>query len=78
MRPITRLKKIRIHREGTRILIISFIILLIVNIALYRSIGCKWFFYIPVIISSALYLVMVNFFRCPIRLFGENTEKIVV
>ncbi|KAA6331903.1 Phosphatidylserine decarboxylase proenzyme [termite gut metagenome] len=78
MRPLKRLKKIRIHREGTRILIISFIILLIINIALYRSIGCKWFFYIPVTISGVLYLVMANFFRCPIRLFGENTEKIVV
>ncbi|KAA6332282.1 Phosphatidylserine decarboxylase proenzyme [termite gut metagenome] len=78
MRPIKRLKKIRIHREGTRILIISFIILLIVNIALYRSIGCKLVFYIPVAVSGILYLIMVNFFRCPIRLFGENTEKIVV
>ncbi|KAA6344573.1 Phosphatidylserine decarboxylase proenzyme [termite gut metagenome] len=78
MRPIKRLKKIRIHREGTRILIISFIILLIVNIALYRSIGCKWVSYIPVAISGILYLIMINFFRCPIRLFGRNTEKIVV
>ncbi|KAA6317898.1 Phosphatidylserine decarboxylase proenzyme, partial [termite gut metagenome] len=78
MRPIKRLKKIRIHREGTRILIISFIILLIVNIALYRSVGCKWIFYIPVTISGVFYLVMGNFFRCPIRLFGENTEKIVI
>ncbi|KAA6329460.1 Phosphatidylserine decarboxylase proenzyme [termite gut metagenome] len=78
MRPIKRLKKIRIHREGTRILIVSFIILLIVNIALYRTVGCKWFFYIPVAISGIFYLIMTNFFRCPIRLFGGNTEKIVV
>ncbi len=28
--------------------------------------------------SIAVYLLMVNFFRCPIRLFGKDTEKIVV
>ena len=28
--------------------------------------------------SIAVYLLMVNFFRCPIRLFGQDTEKIVV
>lgn len=30
------------------------------------------------LVSIVVYLLMVNFFRCPIRLFGQDTEKIVV
>ncbi|KAA6345894.1 Phosphatidylserine decarboxylase proenzyme [termite gut metagenome] len=78
MRPIKRIKRIRIHREGTRTLIISFIFLLAVNGVLYWGVGCKWTFYTPAVTCLLFYFTIVNFFRCPIRLFGNNTEKIVV
>jgi phosphatidylserine decarboxylase len=78
MRPIKRIKRIRIHREGTRTLITSFIFLLAVNSVLYWGIGCKWTFYIPAVACLLFYFTIVNFFRCPIRLFGNNTEKTVV
>jgi phosphatidylserine decarboxylase len=35
-------------------------------------------FYIVAALSLIIYLVMINFFRCPIRLFGDATEKVVV
>ena len=38
----------------------------------------KYHFYVVAVASIAVYLLMVNFFRCPIRLFGQDTEKIVV
>lgn len=66
---IKKLKKIRIHHEGTHILITSAILLLLINAALYWGIECKIPFYIMATISLVLYLLMVNFFRCPIRLF---------
>ena len=75
---IKKLKKIRIHHEGTHILITSAILLLAVNGALYWGIECKIPFYIIAVASIILYLLMVNFFRCPIRLFKGETEKIVV
>lgn len=78
MSRIKKLKKIRLHREGTNILIVSFLLLLFLNAALYWGIDCKLPFYVFATISAVLYLLMVNFFRCPIRLFGKNTEKIVV
>jgi phosphatidylserine decarboxylase len=78
MRPIKRIKRIRIHREGTRTLITSFIILLAVNSVLYWGVGCKWTFYVPAATCLLFYFTIVNFFRCPIRLFGNSTEKIVV
>lgn len=71
-------KKIRLHHEGTHILITSAILLLLVNSALYWGIECRIPFYIVAAISIILYLLMVNFFRCPIRLFKGDTEKTVV
>mgnify|MGYP001202341706 CR=1 FL=1 len=75
---LKKLKKIRIHREGTHILWASFLLLLLINAALYWGIDCKIPFYVVAVASIAVYLLMVNFFRCPIRLFGQDTEKIVV
>ena len=73
-----KIKKIRLHQEGTHILVSAAIILLIINIALYWGLECKWPFYIVALASLFLYSMMVNFFRCPIRLFNKDTEKIVV
>lgn len=58
---IKKIKKIRLHREGTHILITSAILLLIINTALYWGIECKIPFYIIAIASIILYLLMVNF-----------------
>ena len=78
MNRIKKLKKIRIHHEGTNILITSAIVLLAINVAFYYFIDNKIPFYTLAVISLVLYLLMVNFFRCPIRLFKGDTEKIVV
>lgn len=78
MRQIKRLKKISIHHEGTHILVVSFLVLLAINAGLFYCIEYKWAFYFSIVVSAILYLLMINFFRCPKRLFGENTEKIVV
>ena len=73
-----KIKKIRLHQEGTHILITAAILLLIINTALYWGVECKIPFYIIALDSIILYSLMVNFFRCPIRLFNKDTEKIVV
>ena len=75
---LKRLKKIRIHREGTHTLIGSLILMLAVNFALYFGLECKVPFYVAAVVSLAIYGILVNFFRCPIRLFGQDTEKVVV
>lgn len=79
MSRLKKLKKIRIHREGTHTLAGSLALLLVINAALYFGFECKLAFYIVAAISLILYAMLVNFFRCPVRLFGqEDTEKIVV
>lgn len=78
MSRLKRLKKIRLHREGTRTLWGGLLLLLLVNSALYFGIENKVPFYVMAAVSLIVYGIMVNFFRCPIRLFGQDTEKVVV
>lgn len=78
MRRLKRLKKIRLHREGTHTLWGGLLFLLALNGLVYVAFANKIPFYITAVISLVVYGIMVNFFRCPIRLFGQDTEKIVV
>ena len=71
MSRLKKLKKIRIHREGTHTLAGSLLLLLVVNSALYFVLECKLPFYIVAVVSIVMYGMLVNFFRCPIRLFGQ-------
>lgn len=75
---LKKLKKIRIHHEGTSILITSLFFLIALNALLFFALKCKWPFYIVATASVVVYSLVVNFFRCPIRLFEGETEKVVV
>lgn len=77
-RKLNRLKKIRLHREGTHTLVVGAIALLLLNTSIYYAFDCKIAFYVAVIICAAVYFVVVNFFRCPIRRFEGDTENVVV
>jgi phosphatidylserine decarboxylase len=77
-RRLKKLRKIRIHREGTDMLVAMFLLLAIINIALYYGVPTKIPFYIVAVSSLCLYLLLINFFRCPIRVFEQDSERIVV
>lgn len=72
------MKVVKIHREGTTILILLFIVLAALNIPV-------WLFMPPVVIPSILsaisltvYLFVFNFFRCPKRHYrGERKDHVV-
>ena len=78
MNRLKKLKKIRLHREGTEILIASAALLIGLNALLLWAFQCMFLSYLLAAVSIVVYLLMVNFFRCPIRLFEQDTEKIVV
>lgn len=80
MGKIKRLKKIRLHREGTNTLLWGLVALLAVNGLLYFLFkdGNLLPFYIVLAITSIIYAIVINFFRCPIRLFNGDTENTVV
>ncbi|MBO4996067.1 MAG: phosphatidylserine decarboxylase family protein [Muribaculaceae bacterium] len=70
--------KVKIHREGTNILIILLLILAAIN-------ATAWMFIRPAaipisfsIISAIIYLLILNFFRSPRRHFKGNPDNVVV
>lgn len=76
---IRKLKDYRIHSEGRGILITSFVIFALINAPLW------YFFPQNIIINSivstfffVLYMLMVNFFRSPKRIFPGDVEDVVV
>ena len=69
---------VKIHREGTNIIIILLIILVVIN-------GAAWMFIrpaaVPIVftsISAVLFLLVVNFFSSPRRQFPGNRDCVVV
>lgn len=80
VKKLRKLKKnIRLHSEGTYTLIMSAVLLALVCALFGYAFGFNSIpFYALVILSGSTYLVMVNFFRCPIRLFQGDTEGLVV
>ncbi|MGL4333080.1 MAG: phosphatidylserine decarboxylase family protein [Bacteroidales bacterium] len=69
--------KMKIHHEGREILIVSFLLLGGINFLLYYF-NIEWALYPVLFVSTVLYLIMVNFFRCPRRHFpGEMTNTVV-
>lgn len=76
---IRKLKDYRIHSEGRGILITSFVIFALINAPLW------YFFPQNIIINSivstfffVLYMLIVNFFRSPKRIFPGDVENVVV
>ncbi|MCH5245861.1 MAG: phosphatidylserine decarboxylase family protein [Muribaculaceae bacterium] len=71
--------KVKIHREGTNILLILFFMLGVINLLAWLFIGLR---VIPLtfsIVSGIIFLLVLNFFRSPRRRFvGENTPQTVV
>lgn len=80
---VKRLKKIRknirLHSEGTETLIYGAIILTAICALTGALLGYESIpFMVVLALSIALYLVVVNFFRCPIRRFEEETAGLVI
>ena len=78
MARLKRLKNIRIHHEGTQTLVGGLALFILINAAFYFGFDNKIPFYIVLAITLVLYSILVNFFRCPIRIFGKETARIVV
>lgn len=82
LKKIKKLKKIRLHHEGTSTLTVSGISLLAFNGLCFwifnRILNMPYIFYGIFIVSTVVYGIMVNFFRCPIRYFKGETDGVVV
>ena len=74
------IKTIRLHHEGNLTLIVGFCILALINGLLYYFLKETSLipFYISLAISLIVYGIIINFFRCPIRVFTGEPENNVV
>ncbi len=70
--------RVKIHHEGTNILIILIIILLLINIPLWLWVRPLAVAIASTAVCGVFYLLVVNFFRSPKRQFKGNPENVVV
>jgi len=75
---IKKLKKIRIHNEGRTELFYTLLFVIAVGVILWRSFDTVIPFVLFMAIFGTAWLLMLNFYRCPIRYFNADTEKVVV
>lgn len=73
-----RRNKIRIHHEGVHPLILGGALLAVVAIIMFKFVGFSPVTYIVLGILAVIYGIMVNFFRCPIRMYLGPTVNSVV
>ena len=68
----------KVHKEGTGLLLTLFTIFFIVNVSLYYSSGRNWLFYMVLSFTSIVFLLILNFFRSPFRRFPYDSEGLVI
>ncbi len=73
-----RIKKIRIHREGINELTLSMLLLAGIGLLLWVFVDNKIPFWLFVAVFGMAWLIALNFYRCPIRYFNGDTDKLVV
>ena len=75
---LKKIKKIRIHREGTHTLLWSALFIALMAYILYNVFDTKIPFYLFIVAFGVSYCIILNFFRCPVRYFNGDTENIVI
>lgn len=78
IKKLSKIKKIRLHHEGRTPLIVGMAVLAALNVVFFFLFENKMPFFCLLGISIVVYSIMVNFFRCPIRYFGQDTTDVVV
>ena len=78
LKKLKKIKKIRLHHEGKNTLILGAVALVSFNALLFYAFPTCPPVYVLAVVSIAVYMVLVNFFQCPIRVFEADTEHVVV
>ena len=68
----------KVHKEGTGLLLSLFTIIFIVNVTLYHTVGKGGLFYSVSFFTSVFFLLVLNFFRSPFRRFPYDSEGLVI
>jgi phosphatidylserine decarboxylase len=74
-----RRNKIRIHHEGVNTLLLTgFIWVAVCGLSWFFRDTLMWGSYLIIAIFTIVYAILLNFFRCPIRMFQGPTTKTIV
>ena len=68
----------KVHKEGTGLLLTLFTILFIVNVVLYYTVQSGLLFYAVSLTSAIFFLLILNCFRSPYRRFPFDPEGFVI
>ena len=68
----------KVHKEGTGLLLSLFTIFFVVNLVIYHTVGKGGIFYGVAFITSIFFLLVLNFFRSPVRCFPYDSEGLVI
>lgn len=75
---IRKLKSVRIHHEGTGILINSMVLMCVLAVVIWKWVDSPFPFWAYVAVFGFMWAVVLNFYRCPIRYFEGDVSKLVV
>ena len=70
--------KMKVHKEGTGLLLSLFTLYFIVDVTLYHTVGKGSLFYTVSVFTSLFFLLILNFFRSPARRFPFDSEGLVI
>ena len=68
----------KVHREGTGLLLTLCAIFFVLNVSLYYTSGKSTLFYTVSALSAIFFLLVLNFFRSPFRRFPYDSEGLVI
>lgn len=71
------MKKMKVHKEGTGILLTLFTLIFILNVTLYYT-ASERLFYAVTLLTTVFFLLILNFFRSPYRRFPYDSEGLVI
>ncbi len=67
-----------IHKEGYNTLAVTTVGLILLNLIIYHLVGKSLFFYFILFTSSIFFLIILNFFRKPVRVFDVTDDNTLV
>jgi len=68
----------KIHKEGNSIIIYTFFIFLLLNLIFFSIVSHSLLFYFVLLLSVSIFILMINFFRCPTRFLSDYEAGTVV
>jgi phosphatidylserine decarboxylase len=68
----------KFHKEGYRVITYSLVFLVLINATVYNLVGKSLFFYFVLFVTTALFCLILNFFRSPKYFFPGDTQNMVI